>query len=205
MIKQLTTNDIEKFCNLIVNMYSNLENLEWFTPMPYDFKNVKSIIENPRFFIVGYFEGDVLCGVSSFDYKCGKLIGKVEFPKECNTNKLVEIGFTMVHSDYRGNGIMKKLVGYLIEKAKADGFEWIFAKVHKNNFASSKSLIYNGFAKSIKYNKPVDINDFISLANQPFFSSIGKTNANITLSIINSNSKYIIVDYDILIKKIMCS
>ena len=51
MIKQLTTNDVEKFCNLIVNMYSNLENLEWFSPMPYDFENVKSILENPRFLL----------------------------------------------------------------------------------------------------------------------------------------------------------
>ena len=98
MIKQLTTQNTKQFCDLILNMYSNLENLEWFSPMPFDFDNVKSMIENPRFFIVGWFENDVLCGVSSLDYKCGKLIGKVDFPKNCNTDKLVEIGFTMVHS-----------------------------------------------------------------------------------------------------------
>ena len=202
MIRQLTTSDTEQFCNLIIDMYSHLENLEWFSPMPYDFENVKSIIENPRFFVAGYFNGDTLCGVSSFDYKCGKLIGKIDFPKECNTDKLVEIGFTMVHSAYRGNGIMKKLVAHLTEKAKAEGFEWIFAKVHKNNFASSKSLINNGFEKSFDYNKPVNINDFIFLKNQPFFSALGKTNADITLSKTKPDSTHIIVDYDILIKKI---
>ena len=40
---------------------------------------------NPRFYIIGVFDEENLCAVSSLDYKCGKLIGKVEFPKECNT------------------------------------------------------------------------------------------------------------------------
>ena len=86
IIRKLNENDTQDFCDLIVNMYSNLENLEWFSPMPYDYDNVKSIILNPRFFVVGVFVNDKLCAVSSFDYKCGKLIGKIDFPKNCNTN-----------------------------------------------------------------------------------------------------------------------
>ena len=70
-------------------MFAHLENFEWFSPMTYDYENVKSIIENPRFYIIGYLEDDVLCAVCSLDYKCGKLIGKIDFPKECNANKLV--------------------------------------------------------------------------------------------------------------------
>ena len=55
LIRQLNVDDTQSFCNLIVNMYSDLENLEWFSPMPYDFNNVKSMIENPRFYIIGVF------------------------------------------------------------------------------------------------------------------------------------------------------
>ena len=202
MIRKLTVNDVEQFCGLIVDMYSNLENLEWFSPMPYDYENVKSIVENPRFYVVGYFCKDILCAVSSFDYKCGKLIGKVEFPEYCDTSKLVEFGFTMVHSNYRGNGIMKQLVGFLLNEAKKQGYEWAFGKVHKDNFASSKSLIYNGFEIVGDYSKPVKVEDFKSLSTKDFFSQKGKENANITLSRVSKDEEEFIVDYNIILRKI---
>lgn len=201
VIKQLTINDTQDFCNLIVDMYSHLENLEWFSPMPYDFENVKSIIENPRFYIIGAFDNNVLCAVSSFDYKCGKLIGKIDFPPDCNTDKLVEIGFTMVHSNFRGKGIMKQLVNHLLNKAQNDGFEWVFGKVHKDNFASSKSLIFNNFFIFSDYKKPVNKHDFTLLSTQKFFSTQCNKNASITLNKFKNNDE-IIVDYKIIMKKI---
>ena len=201
LIRQLHIDDTQSFCNLIVNMFSDLENLEWFSPMPYDFNNVKSMLENPRFYIIGVFDNNQLVAVSSFDYKCGKLIGKINFPSNCNTNKLVEIGFTMVHSEYKGQGIMKKMVKFLVDKAKCDGFEWIFGKVHKNNFASSKSLQKNGFNIHCPYTKPVSKEDFVSLSSQDFFSKQGKENAKITLNKFLNNSE-IYVDYNILIKNL---
>lgn len=202
-IRKLKEEDAMAFSELIVDMYSNLENLEWFSPMPYDLENVKGMINHPRFYIIGVFDNDKLCAVSSLDYKCGKLIGKVEFPKECNTDKLVEIGFTMVSSKYRGRGIMKIMVAHLLDKIKEDGFEWAFGKVHKNNFASSKSLIKNGFEVCNDYVKPVKKDEFIYLSSQDFFSSVGKENAKITLSRVSEEDSEIIVDYNILIKKIV--
>ena len=184
-------------------MYSNQENLEWFSPMPFDYENVKGMIENPRFFIVGYFDGDTLCGVGSLYYKCGKLIGKISFPKNCNTDKLVELGFHIVHTKYRGQGIMKKLISFLLDKLKQDGYEWAFGKVHKDNHASSKSLIKNGFEKFSDYAKPVKIFDFKWLSDQDFFCEKGKQNAKITLSKYNDNDTHIIVDYDILVKRLI--
>ena len=202
MIRRLEEKDIHSFVDLIIDMYSHLENLEWFTPMPYDYDNVKSMIEKPRFCIIGYFEDDKLCGVSSLDYKCGKLIGKIDFPNDCNTDKLVEIGFNIVHSKHRGKGIMKKMVGYLLDKIKQDGFEWVFAKVHKDNFASSKSLIHNDFYIFNEYKKAVNIEDFKSLASQDFFSKVGKVNAKKTLAKYSEKDTEIIVEYNILIKKL---
>lgn len=201
-IKQLTDEHTGAFCELIVDMYSHLENLEWFTPMPYDFESVKNMINKERFFIIGVFEGDELCAVSSLDYKCGKLIGKIDFPENCNTNKLVEIGFNIVSSKHRGKGIMKQMVSYLLEKVKVDGFEWVFSKAHKNNVASLKSLTKNGFEIFKDYQKPVSIKDFKELSNEPFFSKIGKLNANKTLSKYDSNDTEIIVEYNILIRRV---
>lgn len=198
--RQLEEKDIDGFCALIKNMYSNLENLEWFTPMPFDKESVKTMMEKPRFFIVGCFENDELCGVSSLDYKCGKLIGKIDFPAEVNTESLVEIGFNMVHSNHRGKGIMKQMVSYLLEKCKIDGYEWVFSKVHKDNFASSKSLEKNGFNAFASYAKSVNKEDFISLSSQDFFSKTGKENAEKTLSKF-ADSEEVIVDYNLYIKK----
>lgn len=203
MIRQLKVEDTQKFCDLIVDMYSNLENLEWFSPMPFDYENVKGMIEHPRFYIIGYFEGEDLAGVSSLDYKCGKLIGKVDFPSDCNTDKLVEIGFNIVHSKYRGNGIMGKMVAHLLDKIKQDGFEWVFAKVHKDNFASSKSILKNGFYIYTDLSKPVKISDFKALSQEPFFSSVGKVNAVKTLSKYSEDDVEIVVDYNILMKKLI--
>ncbi len=201
IIRQLTIDDTQQFCDLIVDMYGHLENLEWFSPMPYDYDNVSTMIQKPRFYIIGCFEGDTLCGVSSLDYKCGKLIGKIDLPQDCNTDSLVEIGFNIVHSQHRGKGIMKTMVEYLLNKIKQDNFEWVFAKVHKDNFASSKSLIKNDFLVFSDYSKPVNKQDFISLSSQDFFSPQGKLKAQKTLQKFIDQEE-IIVDYNILIKKL---
>ena len=199
-IKQINTKHTQEFCNLIIDMYSHLQNLEWFTPMPFDFESVKSIIENDRFFIIGIFENNTLCAVSSLDYKCGKLIGKIDLPKDCNLNNTVEIAFNIVHSKYQGNGLMKIMVKYLLEKIYKDGYKYALSKAHKNNIASYKSLLKNDFKLYSTYKKEVDINDFKSLSNQTFFSKTGKENAKRTLTNYSNKDKNIVTDYNIYIK-----
>ena len=200
-IRKLERGDAEQFSKLIIDMYSNLNNLEWFTPMPYDTESVVSIIENPRFYVVGLFEGDQLVAVSSLDYKCGKLIGKIEFPQQCNTDKLVEMAFNIVHSQHRGHGYMKMLLDHLMNFAKNSGFEWVFGKVHKDNMASKVSFIRKGFDVFCDYNKLVDKDEFEGLASQAFFCKEGKENAQATLERCSDQEK-IDVDYNILIKKL---
>ena len=73
-IRQLHECDAEKFCELIIDMYGHLDNPEWFSPMPFYIDSVKGMINNPRFYIIGLWDSDRLVGVSSLDYKCGKLI-----------------------------------------------------------------------------------------------------------------------------------
>lgn len=199
--RKLEERDVCEFSELIENMYSGLENLEWFTPMPFDEENVLNMIQKPRFYILGAFEDNKLVGVSSLDYKCGKLLGKMDFPENCNTEKLVEIGFNLVHLDYRGNKIMQKLIQQLLEKLKQDGYEWVFVKVHKDNIASNKSCYNLGFKLWKEYRKSVNKEEFENLANQPFFSKEGKVNAEKTLSKFADKDE-IVVDYNILIRKV---
>ena len=107
----------------------------------------------------------------------------------------------MVHSNYKGQGIMKQMVNFLIEKANNDGLEWLFSKVNKSNFASSKSLQKNGFDTYCDYIKPVNKNEFISLSSQDFFSKTGKENAKVTLDNFK-DAEEITVYYDILLKRL---
>ena len=200
-IRQLHECDAEKFCELIIDMYGHLDNPEWFSPMPFDIDSVKGMINNPRFYIIGLLDSDRLVGVSSLDYKCGKLIGKIDFPPDCDVAKLVEIGFNIVHSDYRGNGLMKILLDAVIWHATLLGYTWIFAKVHNDNIASYRSIESRGLTKYCSYLKPIDKVEFENLAKQLFFSKIGRANAMQILKKYN-NEPQIITTYNIYIKKI---
>ena len=94
------------------------------------------------------------------------------------------------------------MINHLLDKITAEGFKWAFSKVHKDNFASSKSLEHNGFHVFADYRKGVDMVDFVYLSSADFFSPKGKENAKITLAKYNENDTQIIVDYNLLIKKL---
>lgn len=200
-IRQLNINDTQQFCDLIVDMYSHIDNLEWFTPMPYDYENVKGMIEHPRFYIVGLFVNNKLVGVSSLDYKCGKLIGKIDFPTNFDENKMVEIGFNLVHSSFKGNKAMQLLIEFVLMKARIQGLNHVFSKVHIDNIASNKSFFNKGFEKFSNYTKEVDKKDFEQLSNTSFFSETAKPKAIETLNNFKDKPS-IIVNYNILTKVI---
>ncbi len=201
-IRKLEPKDTENFSKLIVNMYSNLENLEWFSPMPFDYENVLGMINSPRFYIIGGFVNDELVAVTCLDYKCGKLIGKVDFPSYVDTDKLVEIGFTIVHASHQGNGYAKVLVAHIMEYLKTTDYKWVFAKIHENNAPSNKSFLKLGFEKVMPLNKNVKLNEFLDMYNQPFFSPRGKENAKLTLQRVNFQEETFVVQYNILLKSI---
>lgn len=158
--RRLMKKDAKEFSGLIQNMYNNLENLEWFSPMPYDEEGVKEIIANPRFFILGAFENNEMCAVSSFDFKCGKLIGQSCLPAYCTIENTAEIGFTMVKSNFKGRGIMKSLIKQLENSAALFNKKYLFGKVHVDNIASYKSFISCGFEEFSRYEKTVTRTEF---------------------------------------------
>lgn len=181
-LKIIEEKDTEAFSKLILAMYKNLDNFEWFGLMPTDVDTLKSMISNPRFFILGVWENEELMGVSSLDYKCGKLIGKIEFPKECNTEKLVEIAFTLVHPNHRGKHIAQIIVEKLIDIAKEKGFESVFAKIHIDNIPSKKTFLKLNFVDDLIFKKEVHRSDFEYLLTQSFVNDTAKSNAKLTLT-----------------------
>lgn len=200
-IRRITQDDAEIFSKLIIDMYGHLDCLDWFSPMPHKVEDVREMIGNPRLFIIGAFENDELVGIASMDYKCGKLIGKIDFPKDCNTDKLVEFGFGMVHSAHRGNGILKIMLKYLLEEAKKQGFEWVFGKVHLDNLASSKSLLANGFFKHLEFAKPSKVADLNKILDAKILSAQATEKIEKRLEE-NPNAETLDNSYQILIRRV---
>lgn len=147
-IRELIESDCNEFSNLVKNMYFSLNNPLWFTPMPYTSEDLKEIINYQGFYIIGIFDQNKLIGISSFDYD-GKLYELVSL----DNKDTIEIAFNIVHSEYRGNGLMKTMINYLLEKGKKDGYKHFIARVHEDNKSSSKSLERLGFKLVKEYFK----------------------------------------------------
>ena len=200
-IRQLKESDTNSFIELIVDIYSNLDDLEWFGKMPIDHKNIINIIKSDRFFILGAFLEGKLASISSFDYKCGKILDKINFENKIRNSKIAEIGFTLTHSDYRKKGLMKLLVNELLKKAKRDNFNYVFAKIHKENIASLRGCLNSGFKIHSTLKKEIKKEDFAFLIEKDFIKDSTKSKAVLTLKKFENEEK-ILVDYNILIKEI---
>ena len=75
----------------------------------------------------------------------------------------------MVRFDQRNKGIMKQILGRLLEEAKKIGIKKVIATVHPNNIPSQKLLINFGFdnkfkvVKSNKYERYIFLLDFLEV------------------------------------------
>lgn len=101
-------------------------------------ENAAQMINKQRFYILGAFDGQKLAGIISLDYKCGKLPQKYNFPSWCNTDKMVEFAFTIVATQYRGQGLMFELLQQIKQIAIYQGYEYACCTVHKDNYPSKK-------------------------------------------------------------------
>ena len=200
-IRKLEEKYVHQFSNLILNMYSNLENLEWFSKMPFDEENILNIIKNKRFFIIGYFENENLAAVSCLDYKCGKILDQLDLDKKILTSKIVEIGFSIITIKFRNKGIMKLLLDQLLLKTKEDGFEYAFCKIHNENIPSLSSAKSKGFDVATSFEKKINKKDFLFFLSKDFTGKKAKENVKKTLEKFEEK-ELITVNYKILIKRL---
>ena len=61
-IRELGEADASVLSNLFINMYENLDNIEGFVPILYDQLNVRAMLTNSRYYILGAFENNNLIG-----------------------------------------------------------------------------------------------------------------------------------------------
>lgn len=198
---QLGKDDYNELINLIIDMYSHIDNIEYIKILPIDKLSVQNILTNSRYYVLGAWEKKQLVAVSCLDYQCGKLLDKIDFSKYCDTKNLVEVGFTMVHSNFRGRGIMKELLQNLNMKAREGNFTHTFSEVHNYNFASIYSFLHTDYKIICKFKKEFDKSEFEYISNLECLHPNTRKMAKITLSKYN-NSEKVIAPYSIVLKKI---
>lgn len=148
--RKINQNDAQKVSELINEMNQNLINPAWFLPMSGDISDVIKMINKDRFYIIGAFDGKKLAGIASLDYKNGKITEKYPFPTWCDVKTMAKFSFFIVAIQYRGKGLMFKMLEEIYKIALCQGFKFACCIVHNDNYPSRKNLLKIGFEDYMK-------------------------------------------------------
>ena len=199
IIRELTEYDAKLFGDLIIDMYQHTNDIEGFVPIPYDNLNIRCMLTNSRYYFLGAFEGELLIGIACLDYLCSDLLDEIGLQKRFQFEKIIELNFVVVHSNFRGKGIMKELYKNILEKVNAEHFSIIFGKANKFNFATISSYLHSEFSRLFDYEQKINKEDFKFIANSNFLKAHAKYSALNTLKRFE-HEKFITLKYSILIK-----
>lgn len=197
--RELTESDAGMFSSLIIDMYQHINDIEGFVPIPYDNLNIRSMLTNSRYYFLGAFEQDMLIGIGCIDYFCSDLLEETGLQERFKFEKIVELSFVVVHSNFRGKGIMREIYKQILEKVNAEHFSIIFGKANKFNFSTISSYLHSEFTRLFDYEQKINKEDFKFIANSNFLKPHTKYAALNTLKRFE-HQKFITLKYSILIK-----
>lgn len=164
--RKLEKSDSQKLEDLIKNVENNLDDETFWLPITT--KSRENYFNNNWTYFLGAFENDELIGAAALFFN------ENEFGESCKTlgisfDNIAEYGRAMVRFDQRNKGIMKQILGRLLEEAKKIGIKKVIATVHPNNIPSQKVLINFGFdnkfkvVKNNKYERYIFLLDFLEV------------------------------------------
>lgn len=200
-IRELTESDAHAFSELIIDMYTHTDDIEGFIPIPYDNLNIRCMLTNSRYYFLGAFEDNMLIGAACLDYLCSELLEETGLQERYRFEKIIELNFVVVHSNFRGQGLMRELYKRLIEKVNKEHFSIIFGKANKFNFATISSYLHSEFSRLFDYEQKINKEDFKFIANSEFLKPHAKYSALNTLKRFE-NEKFITLKYSILVKQL---
>lgn len=198
-IRELTLDDANMFSQLLIDMYSSLNDLEEFVPIPYDVLNIKSMLLNSRYYFLGAFENNMLVGTICLDYLCSNLLETTDIKKHYPFEKIVELNFVVVHTNFRGKGIMRSLLTEILAKLQSENYTVIFGKANKFSFSTISSYLHSQFERLFDYEQKISKQDFEYIASAKFIKPTTKHKALKTLERFK-NEKYITLKFSVLTK-----
>lgn len=199
IIRELTESDANAFSNLIIDMYQHVDDIEGFVPIPYDNLNIRCMLTNRRYYFLGAFEDDMLIGLTCLDYLCSDLIKETDLQNRFEFEKIIELNFVVVHSQFRGKGVMRELFAHVVEKVTAEHYTIICGKANKFNFSTISSYLHSQFERLFDYQQKINKEDFKFIANSPYLKPATKYSALNTLKRFE-HQKFITLKYSVLVK-----
>lgn len=177
--RKYINSDFSSYCDLFENVYSHKINSEFFKWK----HNLSEAINKEPFIYLVFNKTGNLIGANSFF--------KSEFKQGSKTYNAIQSGDTMVHMNYRGKGIFKKIIKFAMADLKNYGFDFIFGFANNNSYPGFIKL---GFKEMYKVNNYLKILNYKlifqnKLKSIPFAGLMGKSIDNFKKTA-TFNSKY---------------
>lgn len=180
--RKYINSDFSSYCDLFENVYSHKINSEFFKWK----HNLSGLINKEPFIYLVFNKTGNLIGANSFF--------KSEFKQGSKTYNAIQSGDTMVHMDYRGKGIFKKIIKFAMVDLKNYGFDFIFGFANNNSHPGFMKL---GFKSMYKVNNHLKILNYKQifqnkLRHIPFAGLMGGSIDSLK-KIASSSSKYSVI------------
>jgi len=135
--KEIEKKDEKQLRELISTVLGNLERPEFF--IPYEEWELEQIFDKNYAPLYGAYDGDKLVGMAQLYVKREMLQEFIDV-LGLNDYKVCELGGNLVLPEYRGMGIMRKLIEMQAELARELGFDYVISMAHPDNIGSNKAL-----------------------------------------------------------------
>ena len=135
--KEISQSDEEQVRKLINIVLWELERKEFF--IPYEEWELKKLFDKDYAPLHGCYDGDKLVGMAQL-YVDQKMLKEFKEVLGIEEYKVCELGGDLVLPEYRGKGIMGKLIKMQYELAKKLDFDYIISMAHPDNIGSNKAL-----------------------------------------------------------------
>ena len=149
--RYLTVNDSAQLDRLIGVIESSIPDKSWWLPIQ---TLAKDHFFDPEWTVIyGAFEDGMLVASSSL-FLTDNEFGEAAAAIGLDLAHVAEIGRCMVDPSYRGQNLMLRLNGTLVEHARKSGIHNIVATAHPSNVPSCTSLLSLGLhvaGKIVKY------------------------------------------------------
>jgi len=162
VLRRYTSEDFEEYVDLYKAVYSKDLDMELFL-----WKNKKNhdLNEQPLIYLI-FNEDNKLIGANSF------FINEIKYNNE--TYLGVQSGDTMVHKDYRGKGLFKKIIQYAISDLTNSGYKFIYGFANNQSYPGFVKLNFETMYQVNIYNKILNYKQFLySKKKHNLFKAIG--------------------------------
>lgn len=135
--KKIEKKDEKQLRELIKVVLDNLVNPDFF--IPYAEWELEQIFDESYAPLHGAYDGDKLVGMAQL-YVRQDFLSEYKEVLGISNYTACELGGNLLLPEYRGKGIMHKLIEMQSELAKEMGFDYIISMAHPENIASKKNL-----------------------------------------------------------------